>query len=97
MIISSEELVSEACNEERFVKAVAGGPLMQVRNGVGDGLFSAHHGEKSWGIAHRILMPAFGPLSVQGMFDGNTLTHIQNEVTGTNLYGFQECMISHRS
>ncbi|CAE6484242.1 unnamed protein product [Rhizoctonia solani] len=29
----------------------------------------AHHGESNWGIAHRILMPAFGPLSIRGVFD----------------------------
>lgn len=26
-------------------------------------------GEENWGIAHRVLVPAFGPLSIQGMFD----------------------------
>lgn len=69
VVISSQEIVEEACNEERFIKVIQGG-LNQVRNGVGDGLFTAHHDEKNWGIAHRILMPAFGPLSVQGMFNG---------------------------
>lgn len=78
VIISSVELMDEICNEERFVKAVAGGPLMEVRNGIGDGLFTAHHGEKNWGVAHRILMPAFGPLSIQGMFDGNLIFLTRN-------------------
>jgi cytochrome P450 / NADPH-cytochrome P450 reductase len=35
---------------------------------VHDGLFTAREGEEAWGIAHRVLMPAFGPLSIQGMF-----------------------------
>ena len=43
--------------------------LVQIRNGVGDGLFTAYPGEHNWGVAHRILMPAFGPLSIRGMFD----------------------------
>ena len=34
-----------------------------------DGLFTAYKGEENWGIAHRILMPAFGPLSIRSMFD----------------------------
>lgn len=68
IVISSQEIVEEACNEERFIKVIQGG-LNEVRNGVNDGLFTAHHDEKNWGIAHRILMPAFGPLSVQGMFN----------------------------
>ena len=44
----------------RFSKKVSGG-LEQVRNGAGDGLFSAYPGEHNWGVAHRILMPAYGP------------------------------------
>jgi cytochrome P450 / NADPH-cytochrome P450 reductase len=43
--------------------------LNEVRNGVGDGLFTAHPGEHGWGVAHRILIPAFGPLSIRSMFD----------------------------
>ena len=43
--------------------------MQEVRNGVHDGLFTARDGEENWGIAHRILMPAFGPLSIRGMFD----------------------------
>jgi hypothetical protein len=34
-----------------------------------DGLFTAYHGERGWGIAHRILMPAFGPLRIRDMFE----------------------------
>ena len=33
-----------------------------------DGLFTAREEETNWGVAHRILMPAFGPASIQGMF-----------------------------
>ena len=43
---------------------------MQVRNGIGDGLFTAHNFEENWALAHRILMPAFGPLPIRDMFDG---------------------------
>lgn len=67
--ISSAELLEEACDETRFRKIVTGS-LCEVRNGAGSGLFTAHHGEKDWEIAHRILMPAFGPLSIRNMFDG---------------------------
>ncbi|EJU05224.1 cytochrome P450 [Dacryopinax primogenitus] len=51
-----------------FHKQVHGSPLEVVRNGVGDGLFTAYHGEENWGIAHRILMPAFGPSKILSMF-----------------------------
>ncbi|QRV92606.1 cytochrome P450 family protein [Ceratobasidium sp. AG-Ba] len=66
--VSSVKLAQEVLDEKRFHKVI-GGALIEVRNLVSDGLFTAHHGEKNWGIAHRILMPAFGPLSIKGMFD----------------------------
>ncbi|EMD34573.1 hypothetical protein CERSUDRAFT_158100 [Gelatoporia subvermispora B] len=48
---------------------VAGG-LANVRLVTGDGLFTAHvPDEETWYIAHRILMPAFSPAAVQGMYD----------------------------
>lgn len=30
---------------------------------------TAHNDEKNWEIAHRVLVPAFGPLKIQAMFD----------------------------
>ena len=66
--LCSERLVREACDESRFVKSI-GGALEQVRNGVGGGLFTAYHGEHSWEVAHRTLVPAFGPLPIKDMFD----------------------------
>ncbi|KAL2014367.1 hypothetical protein VTN00DRAFT_1892 [Thermoascus crustaceus] len=69
VFVSSHELVDELCDEERFAKKVSGG-LGEIRNGVHDGLFTAHYpGEENWAIAHRILVPAFGPLSIREMFD----------------------------
>jgi cytochrome P450 / NADPH-cytochrome P450 reductase len=70
LIVSSRELVDEVCNEERFKKAIASG-LKEIRNGIHDGLFTAEYpGEENWAIAHRVLVPAFGPLAIRGMFDG---------------------------
>ncbi|TGO18951.1 hypothetical protein BPAE_0357g00010 [Botrytis paeoniae] len=68
LFISTQALLNEICDEKRFTKIVAGG-LEQVRNGVGDGLFTARHREENWELAHRVLMPAFGPLSIRSMFD----------------------------
>ncbi|KAF3923088.1 hypothetical protein ABW20_dc0106127 [Dactylellina cionopaga] len=68
LVLSSWELIHEACDEKRFAKQVAAG-LEQVRNGVGDGLFTAYTGEENWALAHRVLIPAFGPLSIREMFD----------------------------
>ncbi|KJR84297.1 cytochrome P450 [Sporothrix schenckii 1099-18] len=69
VFLSSNALVNEVCDEKRFKKNV-GSVLKQVRNGVHDGLFTAFGEEEpNWGKAHRILTPAFGPLSIQNMFD----------------------------
>lgn len=45
------------------------GPLKEVRNGVGSGLFTAFHGEHDWEVAHRALVPAFGPMGIRDMYD----------------------------
>ncbi|KAJ3486856.1 hypothetical protein NLG97_g6534 [Lecanicillium saksenae] len=68
-VVSSRELINEACDEKRFKKTIKS-PLWQVRNAVHDGLFTADGElEPNWGIAHRILIPAFGPLTINSMFD----------------------------
>ncbi|EAU38312.1 hypothetical protein ATEG_01555 [Aspergillus terreus NIH2624] len=42
----------------------------EIRNCVHDGLFTANYpGEENREIAHRVLVPAFGPLMIRGMFD----------------------------
>ena len=70
VFISTHQLVDEVFDEERFSKMVAGS-LNEIRNGVHDGLFTAHYpGEENWAMAHRVLVPAFGPLSIRDMFDG---------------------------
>ncbi|KOS21415.1 Bifunctional P-450:NADPH-P450 reductase [Escovopsis weberi] len=68
VFVSSQALVNEVCDEKRFKKCVMT-VLGQVRNGVHDGLFTAFDEEANWAKAHRILIPAFGPLSIRGMFD----------------------------
>ncbi|KAF1981914.1 bifunctional P-450/NADPH-P450 reductase [Aulographum hederae CBS 113979] len=67
IFISSRDLVDEVCNEDRFEKFVSG-PLKEVRALTGDGLFTAHQYEPAWGIAHRTLMPVFGPIAIRKMF-----------------------------
>ncbi|KAI0631143.1 fatty acid hydroxylase [Trametes polyzona] len=67
IFLTSYELQNEVSNDKRFQKAVIGA-LEQVRNGMGDALFTAHPGEENWGIAHRLLMPAFSTAKVRDMF-----------------------------
>jgi cytochrome P450 / NADPH-cytochrome P450 reductase len=68
IIVSSQELVNELCDEKRFDKKLSG-PLIHQRDNAGDGLFTSKTQEPNWGRAHRILMPAFGPASIKNMFD----------------------------
>jgi cytochrome P450/NADPH-cytochrome P450 reductase len=67
--VSSQRLVNEVCDESRFDK-VLGNALREVRDFIGDGLFTAETQEPNWQKAHRILMPAFGPAALQRMFTG---------------------------
>lgn len=67
-VFGSQAFMNEVSDEKRFAKVVTGG-LDEVRRGVHDGLFTAYGPEEeNWGIAHRVLMPAFGPMSIRGMF-----------------------------
>lgn len=67
-ILSSRELIDEVCDETRFSKKVYRS-LTKVRRFGGDGLFTAYNDEPNWGKAHRLLMPAFGPIGIRAMFD----------------------------
>ncbi len=67
LIVSSQELVNEICDETRFEKNVHS-TLKNIRDFTGDGLFTAFSEEPNWAIAHRILMPAFGPAALREMF-----------------------------
>ncbi|ORY02372.1 cytochrome P450 [Clohesyomyces aquaticus] len=69
VVIGSQALMNEISDETRFTKKIAAA-LKEVRNGTHDGLFTSFGPEEeNWGIAHRILMPVFGPLSIRSMFD----------------------------
>ncbi|RYC79765.1 Bifunctional cytochrome P450/NADPH--P450 reductase [Fusarium oxysporum f. sp. narcissi] len=67
IMICSRDLLDELCDETRFHKVVVGG-VEKLRPLAGDGLFTAQHGNHDWAVAHRILMPLFGPLKIREMF-----------------------------
>ncbi|MFC7679780.1 bifunctional cytochrome P450/NADPH--P450 reductase [Paenibacillus sp. GCM10028914] len=62
--ISSEELVADACDEDRFDKRVWA-PLQKVRSFGGDGLFTSWTEEPNWQKAHNILIPSFSQRAMQ--------------------------------
>ena len=67
IFICEAQLVNEVCDERRFCKTVTGGVEL-LRSGVGDGLFTAYEGERNWDIAHRLLLPVFGPTKIKSMY-----------------------------
>ena len=69
VVVNSLELVNETCDEKRFKKKPSGG-VKELRHGLGDGLFTAYNEEENWSLAHRTLLPKFGPLAITSMFDG---------------------------
>lgn len=68
LIISSYELVNDACDESRFDKRVWA-PLQKVRAFTGDGLFTSETDEPNWRKAHQILLPSFSQRAMQGYHD----------------------------
>ncbi|GKT56695.1 bifunctional P-450:NADPH-P450 reductase [Colletotrichum tofieldiae] len=57
VIVNTYELVNECCDDKRFKKSIDGD------------LNSKGVEEENWGVAHRVLMSAFGPLAIRDMFD----------------------------
>ncbi len=69
VVVSSVKLLEELSDESRFHKVLAGG-LARIKSKKAAGLFtSSGEDDPDWGQAHRILMPAFGPLAINNMFD----------------------------
>jgi len=64
LILWGYPYVNEVCDDKRFDKALADG-LFALRGALGDGLFTAYTDEPMWGIAHRILLPAFGHAAME--------------------------------
>ncbi|WP_340054998.1 bifunctional cytochrome P450/NADPH--P450 reductase [Corynebacterium parakroppenstedtii] len=67
VLIRSQRLVNELCDENRFDKQVHPA-VANLREIGGDGLFTSDTVNPNWGKAHRILMPAFGPDALRNMY-----------------------------
>ncbi|KAF2730502.1 cytochrome P450 [Polyplosphaeria fusca] len=66
VVCNNYELNNDLCDGTRFEKVI-GAALKEVRALIADGLFTAYPNEKGWGIAHRLLMPVFGPITIRKM------------------------------
>lgn len=67
VVVSSQKLINELCDESRFDKMVSGA-LYKIRDFALDGLFTAHTREDNWQRAHQLLAPAFSMGSMQDYF-----------------------------
>ncbi|KAK8075467.1 hypothetical protein PG997_010130 [Apiospora hydei] len=68
VFVGSRELVNEMADDTRFVKFTH--RLHQEMRAVfGDGLFSAESTDPAWWKAHRLLVPALGPVGLSKMFN----------------------------
>lgn len=68
IMLSSLELVEQACDESLFDKNVWA-PLQKVRAFTGDGLFTSWTHEPNWQKAHNMLLPSFSQRAMQGYHD----------------------------
>ncbi|PSS05126.1 P450 family fatty acid hydroxylase [Coniella lustricola] len=67
VFVTGHELAKELCSRRDFVKFPAGA-VGRLRDVMTEGLFTAHDDEWFWGPAHRVLVPALGPMSIKAMF-----------------------------
>ncbi|MFD3656701.1 bifunctional cytochrome P450/NADPH--P450 reductase [Streptomyces sp. NPDC058620] len=68
VFVYDPDLVAEVCDETRFFKQIEKTPLSHVRDYAGAGLFTAHQHEEEWGMAHRILLPAFSQRAMKAYY-----------------------------
>ncbi|MGW5480281.1 bifunctional cytochrome P450/NADPH--P450 reductase [Streptomyces sp. NPDC004008] len=78
VFVYDPDLITEVCDETRFGKPIFA-PLTHVRDYTGAGLFTAADDEEVWGMAHRILMPAFSQRAMKSYF-GQMLEIAENLV-----------------
>ncbi|KAF7300597.1 hypothetical protein HMN09_00944900 [Mycena chlorophos] len=70
VFVGGHELVDQLCDETRFCKVVSGPLAALVAKDPARGLFTAPaEADPDWQQAHRILIPAFGPLAIEEMFE----------------------------
>jgi len=67
IILGSQELVHEVSDASRFIKKPSTS-LKELERLLGDGLIAVDTSNPAWGKAHRLLMPAFGPVAIQDLF-----------------------------
>jgi cytochrome P450/NADPH-cytochrome P450 reductase len=77
VFVYDPDLVGEVSDETRFFKQIEKTPLHHVRDFAGAGLFTAHQYEEEWGMAHRVLLPAFSQRAMRSYY-GQMLEIAQN-------------------
>lgn len=71
IVVADAAILEEVCDEKRFWKGPSDALLLLAGNQANPryGLFAAPTEEQmDWQVAHRVLVPAFGPLAIEKMF-----------------------------
>lgn len=76
VFVQGYELANELCSRSDFVKFPATA-VRELKNVTPEGIFTADHDDWFWGPAHRVLVPALGPMAIKKMFPGEALTSRQ--------------------
>lgn len=72
VFVTGYELANELCSRRDFVKLPAGA-IANLKAVTSEGIFTADHDDWFWGPAHRIFVPALGPMAIKKMFPGQPL------------------------
>jgi cytochrome P450 / NADPH-cytochrome P450 reductase len=68
IVVTSAEVLKEVTEEKHFIKLPPA--AIADKGGEAAGLFTARSDDPDWHQAHRILMPEYGPMKIEAMFDG---------------------------
>ncbi|KAI9152174.1 P450 family fatty acid hydroxylase [Paramyrothecium foliicola] len=68
VFVTGYDLIDEICSRKDFVKRPVG-ITKALYDAIPEGMFTADYKQESWELAHRTLVPAFGPLAIRDMFE----------------------------
>lgn len=72
LFVTGYELANELCSRRDFVKFPSGA-VNKLKDVMPEGMFTADNDDWFWGPAHRLLVPALGPIAIKNMFPGEAL------------------------
>lgn len=71
IVATGADVLKEVTDEKNFIKMPP--QAIADKGTVAAGLFTAQNEDPDWHQAHRILIPEYGPIKIEGMFDGKVV------------------------